>query len=163
MTDLTTSEGLRAAGFEGFVAVSALRQSGLAAIPDRPGVYVVLRRATEGPRFLRASPAGQPGGRDPSVPPTDLEGHWLLDAEILYVAQAGGRGLCHRIGQFLDFGRGMKTAHWGGRLVWQLAGSGALELCWQAVPGRSPWGRKNALLSAFQARHGTLPFANARL
>lgn len=163
-TGLTTVPGLRRAGFEGFVSVGSLRESDCAAVPEAPGVYVMLLPDGGKPRFLPASPAARLKGEDATVSIVELEENWVPDTALLYVGKAGGRGstatLKARIRQYLDFGRGRPVGHRVGRYVWQLAGSSMLILCWKATEDSAVWATEAAVLDAFRARHGTLPFAN---
>ncbi len=164
MIDPTTEEGLREAGYGGFVTIGSLREHGFAGIPDEPGVYLALYSSDDPPRFLPASPAATLGKELATIPVGELEEDWVDGAYVLYAGMAGGKGkpatLRTRIEQFLDFGRGQKTRHRDGRAVWQVVRSSALVICWQATPGADPWGKRNSLLSAFKDRHGGAPFAN---
>lgn len=164
MIDPTTEAGLRQAGYDGFLTVGSLRDSGLDQVPDQPGVYLMLYGSQEPPRFLPVSPAATLGRESATIPVGELEDLWVPGALVLYAGLAGGKGkaatLRSRIGQFLDFGRGQKTRHRDGRAVWQIARSSTLVLCWLATPGAEPWGKRNTLLKAFRAQHGSPPFAN---
>ncbi|NNG02671.1 MAG: hypothetical protein HKM95_01040 [Inquilinus sp.] len=162
MIDPTSRESLRAAGFEGFVSVGSLREAGLAPVPERRGVYLLLAEASaEPPRFLPVSPAG--GGLAATQPAGELEERWVPGAIVLYVGRADGKAtLRSRVGQFLDFGRGKRTGHRDGRAVWQIPRSAGFVLCWQTVSGKSAWGRRRSILEAFREGFGRLPFGNAR-
>ena len=164
MIDPTTEEGLRQAGYDGFVTIGALRENGFGAVPDHPGVYLALYPVDNPPRFLPVSPAATLGKELPTIPTGELEDDWIDDAYVLYAGSAGGKDkpgtLRTRIEQFLDFGRGEKVRHRDGRAIWQIVRSSALVICWQATPGADPWGKRNSLLTAFKDRHGSAPFAN---
>ena len=164
MIDPTTEEGLRRAGYVGFVTIGALREAGLVAVPDEPGVYLALYPAAEEPRFLPVSPAAEIGRESATIPVGELEDLWVSGALVLYAGLAGGKGrsatLRTRIGQYLDFGRGQKVRHRDGRAVWQVVRSSTLIMCWLPTPGADPWGKRNSLLTAFRERHGSPPFAN---
>ena len=63
--------------------------------------------------------------------------------------------------QLVRFGRGEPIAHWGRRVLWQLADHEDLVVAWQMA--EDPVGREAALLAAFREQHGRLPFANLRM
>lgn len=154
-------------GFLGFQTVKELRVSGIDGIPNKPGVYAVLRTQDTEPHFLPQSPAGRWKGRDPTVPVETLRKHWVPDASVLYFGKAGGTRtvstLRGRVGAYLCFGGGAEVGHWGGRFIWQLRDSSQLTLCWKPVPGTEPRDAEVKLLQRFKQQHGRLPFANLRL
>lgn len=67
-----------------------------------------------------------------------------------------------RLGEFARFGAGEAIAHWGGRLIWQLADVHELLVAWHAIR----WAEKardyeKRLLAHFAELHGNRrPFAN---
>ena len=146
-------QGLTGAGFTGFVTFDALNLPG---ISSGPGVYVVLREADTPPRFLEVSVGGHFKGRDPTVPVEVLQRRWISGATAIYIGKA--TSLRTRLRQFRDFGRGRPVGHWGGRYIWQLAGSGDLVVAWR--PCSNPGAEEGRLLRAFETRYSTLPFAN---
>ena len=164
MIDPTTEEGLRQAGYDGFVTIGSLRETGFAGIPHQPGVYLALYPAEDRPRFLPVSPAATLGREDATIPVGELEDDWVDGALVIYAGMVGGKGktatLRTRVEQYLDFGRGQKVRHRDGRAVWQIVRSSALVMCWLATPGADPWGKRKSLLTAFADRHGSPPFAN---
>jgi hypothetical protein len=153
-------------GFAGFKTSSDLWGSDLAAVPAEPGVYIVICPNPAAPAFLESSPAGRFKGRDPSVPVARLATRWVHSTDVIYIGKAGGaRGkptLRTRLRQYLRHGRGDAVGHWGGRLIWQLAGSEGLLFCWRPTPGCLPRDVEREMLRAFEARFGRLPFANLR-
>lgn len=144
---------LAGAGFTGFVTFDALDPS---AISSQQGVYVVLREDDSPPIFLEVSVGGHFKGRDPTVPVEVLQRRWISGATALYIGKA--TSLRTRLRQFRDFGRGRPVGHWGGRYIWQIAGSGDLLVAWRPAP--DPGAEEGRLLRAFEARHSMLPFAN---
>lgn len=141
------------AGFTGFVNFAALDPS---AISPEPGVYIVLREAGAPPTLLDMSVGGHFKGRDPTVPVEVLQRRWISGATALYIGKA--TSLRTRLRQFSAFGRGHPVGHWGGRYVWQIAGSSHLLVAWRPSP--NPGAEEGRLLRAFEARHSMLPFAN---
>ena len=69
-----------------------------------------------------------------------------------------GREDLERIRAYLRFGAGAAVGHSGGRYTWQLAGSDNLLVTWKIAEGARE--QESALLSAFVAKFGQLPFAN---
>jgi hypothetical protein len=160
-----TNEWLKAEGFEGFLTVRQVRTLGVRAIPADPGVYVLLWPGVGRPRFRSGSTGGWFKGKDPTVSRSILRERWIAESHLVYIGSAtagssGTRGLQARIGELLCFGMGVPVAHWGGRLMWQIAGSDRLVIAWKR--SRSPGAAEARLLGRFERIHGRLPFANLR-
>lgn len=153
-----TRQGLEAVGFAGFEAVATLRGRRCSGVPGGPGVYAVLTPGEEPPDFLESSRGGHFKGKDPTVPISTLAANWVAGTPVLYIGKADS--LIERIDQLLRFGGGQPIGHWGGRYLWQVAGSGSLLVAWATDP--QPLAAERALLRAFHRRYGTLPFANLR-
>lgn len=155
---------LRSAGFVGFSSVRELTATRLSAVPELPGVYVVMREAAGPPVFLAASPAGHFKGRDPSLPTQELEHAWVAGSPVVYIGKAGGTGtdatLRERLRCFLSFGRGARAAHWGGRATWQLADAADLLIAWRPTAGEEPRDVERRLIADFVAKYGRRPVAN---
>lgn len=150
-----TCSSLEQAGFVGWVAVSAIKNS---ACPSSGGVYVITYGQTEPLAFADRSCGGWFKGRDPAVPREALLANWVARAEVVYIGKADR--LKRRLMQFADFGAGRPVGHWGGRLIWQLPDVGALRVAWKETPGRVPVEVESELIAAFRQAHGKPPFAN---
>lgn len=146
--------------FRDFVSISELRESRLQHVPDRPGVYAVLRESTSRPEFLARSPAGHFKGKDPTVSRTEVEARWNERSRILYLG-ATIRTLKTRLCELLDFGSGQAVGHWGGRIMWQVAGSEELLVGWNTAT-RDPHGIKAELLLEHEQEAQRMPFANLK-
>ncbi len=116
----------------GFVTVSSLRQTRCQAVPEQPGVYVVLRTSETEARWLQISPGGHFKGRDPSVPVSVLQQRLVKGTPVVYIGKADL--LRRRLDQYMQFGAGVPIGHWGGRYIWQLADSDDLEVAWLLDP-----------------------------
>ena len=159
-----TRDSLRAGNFSGFVELAQMDD---AAVPQDPGVYVVLRLAATHPVFVPQSIGGWFKGKDPSVDLASLQRKWVDHAEALYIGKAnarkGGGGLRERIRECLRFGAGEPVGHWGGRYIWQLADSAELLIAWRATSkDESPSPTEAAMIDDFHRTYGALPFANLR-
>jgi hypothetical protein len=153
-------------GFQGFNAISKLMES-CDHVPNKPGVYMVVRRVIEFPVFLSCSSGGHYKGTDPTVPLVDLKRHWVNGARVLYIGKAGGRSskqsLRDRLRTYMDFGRGKPVAHRGGRYIWQLADARDLRICWKITSGEEdPAIVESELIKEFKIKYGQGPFANLR-
>lgn len=145
-------------GFEGFVTVKELRESGVE-VPETPGVYIVLRESEGHPRFQATNPGGRFKGKDPTVKHPILEASWLEGAQVIYIGL--GRRLRNRIRQLLQFGEGKPVGHWGGRFIWQLEGSEDFRVAWLESPNQPPRAAELETLDWFRRVHdGFPPFAN---
>lgn len=158
-----TRGGLEAAGFEGFVPFSELATAG---VPTEPGVYLVLRAASERPTFRERSPAGWFKQRDPSVPPLRLGDVWVQDALVIYIGKASSGAWTARSPEASGgvppswAGRGGRPL--GGRYIWQLQGSDRLQVAWKATPNDNPEDVKSLLIAEFVDTYGARPFANRK-
>ena len=163
---LETISGLQALGFQGFRTVAELRSGALDAVPEGPGLYLVIRTASTPPGFLAIGTGGHFKGKDPNVPIARLAREWVDGALVVYVGQAGTRSagtLRKRIHQMIRFGEGSPVGHWGGRLVWQLEDAAALQVCWKVVRDTTARTAEKELIGAFKLiRGGRRPFANLR-
>lgn len=162
--------GLREWGFEGGIPISQLQRacnSETAAefpVPRLPGVYLIVRQGRHKVCFLRKNRGGAFKGQDPTLPRAALEDRWVPDAPILYIGKAGGGGqsttLHSRLLSYLRFGLGRRTAHWGGRCIWQLADASALRVYWVPLRRGEPRTIERGLIATFVAHYGRRPFAN---
>ena len=155
-------KSLKTDGFAGFRSLNTLDTN---RIPQRQGLFAVLRPHGFEPRFLRTSTAGVFKKKNPSLPQEELAAEWVPEADILFIGKAspgskGNRGLRRQISEFVDFGNGLPPGHWDGRLIWQLAGAGKLLVAWKELPPEE----LNAALAGYHGQfrqlHGRLPFAN---
>ena len=152
--------GLEARGWDGFIPLATLNDS---AVPDGPGVYVVLRDDATEPVFLPERPhasARQAQGYTES----DLRSRWVPDASVLNIGRAG-TSLRKRLRQYRKFGEGSGLNHKGGRSVWQLADASRLTVAWRQFPiafdGLGTRTAESGLIAKFQEAHGgAMPLAN---
>ena len=155
-------KSLQTHGFTGFRPMNILE---INRIPQRQGIFALLKPAGFEPRFLRTSTAGVFKKKNPSLPKDKLAAEWVPDADILFIGKAspgskGNRGLRRQVSEFMDFGNGLPPGHWDGRLIWQLADAEDLILAWKELPAEE----LNRALAAYHAEflqaYGKLPFAN---
>lgn len=155
-------QSLKQDGFTGFRPLGDLD---INRIPQKPGIFVVLRPEGFRPQFLAKSTAGIFKKKDPSLKVDTLTGEWVDGAEILYVGKAGpgskgNRGLRRQIQEFVDFGEGKPPGHWDGRLIWQLAAARSLLVAWKELPVEQLAAAEAGYHGAFTEEFGRLPFAN---
>lgn len=159
-----TTAGLREAGFLGFVPFPDLPTS---RVPDEPGVYVIIREASDEPEFLEVNPAGWFKGRDPSVIRTKLDRKWVTGTPVVYIGTATGgikgrRTLRKRLDEYRRHGSGEPVAHWGGRYIWHLADSDQLLVCWKTTTADRAENLESELIAGFRRQYDTMPFANLK-
>ena len=155
-----TREALTARGFSSWIPWSEC-PSGLDVIDGSDGgVYVIFRNESVIPTYLSRSPAGTFRG-DPAVDRAVLDANWVSSAQVVYIGKANHGRLRKRLAEFIDFGRGGKRRHWGGRLIWQLEGSEDLLVAWRALPKTVvPKDEEDGMIAAFKLAFGERPFAN---
>ncbi len=155
-----TRDALTDGGFEGWVPWKHCPVA-LSAIPnDAGGVYVVYRLDDGPPRFLERSPAGTWRG-EPTVTREALEANWVPGAAVLNVGKANHGRLRARLREYIGFGRGGRSRHAGGRLIWQVADPEDLLVAWRILPrDEDPRAVETAMISSFRQDHGKPPFAN---
>ena len=157
--DLSSENGLRKIGFDGFLAVAELRDSKLGDVAKTHGVYLVMTDPNAHPRFLPRSPAGHFKGKDPTVSIPDLKTNWVFGASILYFGMTRD-SLKKRIGTLLKYGEGKPVGHRGGRYLWQIDMSKDFKIAWMPVTDRDPRDVESELMEQFAQQYGALPFAN---
>ncbi len=166
MNDFAVYEEL---GFEGFKSVSELMDS-VDVVPDKKGIYMVLRVATSVPVFVEQGTGGFFKKKNPNVTIQELEKNWIAGELILYIGKAGGTKkdgtasevtLQERIALYMCFGQGKPVGHWGGRLIWQLEDAKDLIVCWKVLEKEEPREEEKKMIQAFKKQHeGKRPFAN---
>lgn len=165
LSGFRTLDQIRKAGFEGFhVAGDLLAFRGI--IPDRAGVYLVVRDDATPPSFRDSSVAGWFKDKDPTVPVDTLASKWVADTVVIYIGKAGGGSsaatLRDRLKAYVRFGSGKPVGHWGGRYIWQLHDSAALQFCWRVTGDLDAHEVERVLIDEFLSEYGQLPFANLR-
>lgn len=150
---------------DGFTGFRPLAAADVNRIPQRTGIFALLRPAGYEPGFLPKSTAGVFKKKEPSVAESALSAEWVDDADVVYIGKAGAgskgnRGLRRQIQEFIDFGKGKPPGHWDGRLIWQLADPGSLLIAWKELPAEAVTGAEAGYHARFREDHGRLPFAN---
>jgi hypothetical protein len=155
-----TRNGLRKAGFRGFLPVRDLLARS-AEIPAAPGVYVYLRESADPPVFLERSSAGWFKGLDPTIGLEELRARWIPGSPVVYVGESGN--LRERLLLRARFAAGRAVGARGGRALWQLEDAQALVVAWRpARKGQSTKELERSLLDAFRLECNRPPFANLR-
>lgn len=167
MTDLDFSniEIIKKSGFSGFTSISDLKENECENVSDLQGVYLVIYPFDTRPEFLKNSNGGYFKGKDPTVSKEILENNWVENSKVIYIGKAGGENnanLQSRIWCYMRFGQGEPVGHWGGRFIWQIEDSDALQICWKPTPNESPSEIETNLILKFENQFGRLPFANLR-
>lgn len=156
-------DNLKEAGFSGFKPVKHLVNN-TSEIPAIKGIYLILTDKNTTPAYLKVGTGGHFKGKDPNVQIDELKKNWVENTIVVYVGKAGGNDskatLRLRLQQYFRFGSGKKVGHWGGRLIWQLASSPDLVVCWKPLPEDDPRTEEHRLIADFVSQYGKRPFAN---
>lgn len=152
-------EEIKKYGFKCFESVKDLREDS-SLIPQKKGVYLVLKPQDMDVKFLETGTGGHTKG-NPNVSIDKLKAKWIEDTLVLYVGRTG-RTLYERINELLRFGQGENIDHWGGRYLWQINHSEELVICWKEMQDEDPEEIWKQLLWDFESVYSKLPFANLR-
>ena len=155
-----TLHNITNAGFQGFVTVSELWSGEVSRIPAGKGVYMVVRASETQPQFVEVGTGGHFKGKNPNISIEELKRNWIEGTCVIYIGKA--TSLRKRLGQYLRFGHGKPTGHWGGRLIWQLKDAEDLLFCWKELPEKDdPDKIETSLIEYFKEQYeGRRPFAN---
>ena len=161
--DCNNINDIKKAGFIGFKSVSELFVDS-SSLPSIKGVYLILNINSNQPSFLEAGTGSYFKGKNPNVSMKDLNDNWVKNTLVVYIGKAGKDGssatLKSRLEQYLGFGRGGNVGHYGGRLIWQIASSDKLVVCWKPLPNQDPRMVEAQLIHDFTNHYGIRPFAN---
>lgn len=127
-------DDINKAGFVGFKTMQELFADS-SQLPSIKGVYLVLNLDTKTPSYLQVGTGGHFKGKNPNVTIQELKNNWVDKTIVVYIGKAGSdtssATLKSRLKQYFGFGQGKNIGHWGGRLIWQLATSNNLVVCWK--------------------------------
>jgi hypothetical protein len=165
--DFNSVKSIKAAGFQGFATVEHLWKTRHEKVPQKPGIYLILRNTSSGPAFLKKSVAGLYKRKSFTEPISLLKEKWVENTIVVYIGKAGGEGieqtLKERLGKYVDTRFAKVAKRKGGKLIWQLADSADLVVCWKTrLNTKNPVEAEEALKAKFREKFGKLPFANRR-
>ena len=151
-------------GFVGFKTMNELFLD-CSCLPSSKGVYLILHINKKAPTYLLVGSGGHFKGRNPNVPMEELKRNWIDNALVVYIGKAGSDSskatLKSRLKQYFGFGQGKNIGHWGGRLIWQLASSKDLVVCWKPLLNEDPRAVEIQMIKEFGKQYdGNRPFAN---
>ena len=155
-------DGISLDGFSEPISIDELRQTRCGKVPEKSGIYMIIRPSDSAPRFLRKSTGGLFKALDPSYPLKVVHENWVDGAHVMYVGMtAADGGLRSRLCQFFDFGAGKRVGHRGGRLLWHLVDSPELLVRWRTCAASKADAAETAAIASFKSVHdGRRPFAN---
>ena len=151
-------DNLKNQGFVGFTTVCDLKNS-TENVPQRSGIYLVIRVDNEYPIFLEKNPAGHYNKKNPTEDIAVLRNRWIPGCHILYVGETVD--LKERITTLMKYANGEPERHWGGRYMWQIKGSENHLICWRLTDKHED--AKKEFIKNFKAQHNNKkPFANIK-
>ena len=161
--DFNNIEDIEKAGFVGFKTMQELFVDS-SQLPTIKGVYLVLNLDKTPPAFMPTGSGGHFKGRNPNVSMAELKANWVDKTLVVYIGKAGSDSssatLKSRLRQYFGFGQGKNIGHWGGRLIWQIASSHKLVVCWKPLPNEDPRTVEVQLIKEFVKEFRRRPFAN---
>lgn len=161
--DCNDIDSIKKTGFAGFKTMQELFVDD-SQLPTIKGVYLVLNLDKTPPEFLKTGTGGHFKGKNPNVSPLELKANWVDKTLVVYIGKAGSDSssatLRSRLRQYFGFGQGKSIGHWGGRLIWQIAFSHKLAVCWKPLPNEDPRTVEAQLIKEFVSQFGSRPFAN---
>lgn len=154
---------MKSYGFLGFEEIQSLMNNNCDNVPDRKGIYFVLRDPIQS-EFLDRSVGGHFKGKDPTIATQIFSNRWIDETLVVYIGQSGGgtsaATLKKRMRQFMKFGQSQPVGHWGGRLIWQIKDNRKLKICWKSVVEGDPRAVEKNLIQQFENIYSKKPFAN---
>lgn len=161
--EFNSIDDIKKAGFVGFKTMQELFVDS-SQLPTIKGVYLVLNLDKTPPAFLTTGSGGHFKGRNPNVSLVELKSNWVDKTLVVYIGKAGSDSssatLKSRLKQYFGFGQGKNIGHWGGRLIWQIASSHNLVVCWKPLSNDDPRTVEAQLIKMFVNQFGRRPFAN---
>jgi hypothetical protein len=148
---------IKEAGFFGFVRIEDLYNSGYSSVPERGGVYLILRVSDAKPVFVSKGTGGYFKGKEPNVSIDELKSNWVDGTCVMYIGKSSN--LRKRVSAYVRFGHGKNVGHFGGRLIWQLYDCHDLIVCWKPTDNDSRM-EEASLIQEFVDYYGMRPFAN---
>lgn len=156
-------EELKINGYKGFYTISDLYNS-MEDVPDERGLYIILRPENSKIEFVKNGTGGFFKSKDPNVAVDELNKNWIEDTKVIYIGKAGGVGkkatIKKRLKQYLNFGKGKKVGHWGGRYIWQIKDINDYLVCWKELPESEPKSEEVKMIDKFMQKYNKFPFAN---
>ena len=150
--------------FSGFITIDELMKKNCSQIPNKKGIYFIIRKSNKKPTFMRESIGGHFKGKNPTVDISKLERQWNENTLVIYIGKAGGdtsnATLQSRILQYMKFGKGIPIGHWGGRCIWQLEDYKKLVVCWKVIEKEDCRKVEKELIKDFLIQYDKRPFAN---
>lgn len=130
-------------------------------VPDTGGVYLIVYKQLNTPRFLVEGTGGWFKGKNPNALITSLKNKWIsfksTESKVLYIGKSVN--LRKRIRLGIKFGKGQPVNKWGGRYIWQINCAAKLAVYFKETS--TPRETEKQLIQAFKDSHGQrLPFAN---
>lgn len=142
--------------FVGFKDVKSLVDGGMAEIPKKIGVYLILApRRGKMPLLSDGLKTAFENNDETPKEEDKLRKRWIEDTQVLYIGKAGvlnGKGtsnLYTRLRAYLKWYKKEKNSHHGGRDIWQLPNPGGLLVVWRVTPNEDPRSCEKKLLERF--------------
>ncbi len=155
---------IKSEGFTGFIKIDELMKNNCSQIPNKKGIYFVLRISLNKPVFMEVSVGGHFKKRNPTVDISKLKNQWNKKSLVIYIGKAGGgtsnATLQSRLKQYMKFGKGIPIGHWGGRYIWQLEDYKKLIVCWKVIQQEDCRKVEKRIIEDFLSQYGKRPFAN---
>ncbi len=156
-------ESLKENHFKGFISIKEL-WSNQDIIPKTMGVYLILNPNLNNIKFIKKGVGGFFKNKNPNVSIDILTKEFVPNSLVIYIGKAGSKNnkstVHSRLKQYLKFGQGKKTGHWGGRLIWQLENYKDLLVCWKTIENEEPREIEKKLILEYKKEFERLPFSN---
>jgi len=166
LMNFSSISGLHQADFKGFETISCLQKTFCSGVPEQSGIYLVIWPHDRLPVFLSSSLGGHFKGKNPTVSQSELNARWVQGSKVIYIGKAGSAQgavtLRKRMLSYMKFGMGKPIGHWGGPYIWQIDGSGTLQICWKVTTGALVESLEKQLIKDFTSQYTKRPYANLK-